>query len=60
MGHDFSQGLLFTGGSDALICVWKVESGELVGKLTAHTERVNRLLLSSDGKIVREGSCVEK
>ncbi|KAK8826799.1 hypothetical protein WA556_004388 [Blastocystis sp. ATCC 50177/Nand II] len=50
MGHGFSQGLLLTGGSDARIRVWKVDSGELVGELTAHTERVNRLLLSSDGK----------
>ncbi len=59
MGHGFSQGLLLTGGSDARIRVWKVDSGELVGELTAHTERVNRLLLSSDGKTVGTDACRE-
>ena len=59
MGRGFSQGLLLTGGSDARIRVWKGDSGELVGELTAHTERVNRLLLSSDGKTVGADACRE-
>ena len=35
-----------------MIRVWRVDSGVLVGQLKAHSERVDALALSQDGKTV--------
>lgn len=41
--------LLFTGGSDTDIHIWESTTGELIGSLTTHRQRINALAVSNDG-----------
>ncbi len=45
-----------TGNSNGTISVWSLPSGELKNTLRGHTESVNAVAMSADGKILASGS----
>lgn len=46
---------LFTGGRDAMVCVWSLSTGEMLGVLNLHTQRISSIAVSKDGRYVRFG-----
>jgi WD40 repeat protein len=48
--------LLASGGRDSLIKLWEVESGELVGELTAHSKPILTLAFHPAGNMLASGS----
>jgi hypothetical protein len=51
-GHGDSGSLLFTGGQDAVVKVWDIQSGEMIGELLSHKERITAIATSLDGRYV--------
>ena len=41
--------LLFTGGNDRGIHIWDCHSGEMLGRITTHKQKINALYTSDDG-----------
>lgn len=54
-GHGVHTNLLFTGGQDSIVKVWNVQSGEVLGKLESHKERITSIATSPDGRFVSSG-----
>lgn len=50
-----SQPLAVSGGEDDLGYIWKLEDGEVVVKLTGHTDSVTNVAWSHDGELVATG-----
>lgn len=47
---------LASGGGDKKICLWNIESGQLVKTFSGHTDSVQSLAYSTDGKTLASGS----
>ena len=54
-GRGCSSDLLFTGGRDAVLCVWRLSTGEMLGVLDLHTQRISSIAVSKDGRYVGVG-----
>ena len=54
-GRGSCSDYLFTGGRDAMVCVWNVSTGEMTGVLNLHTQRVSSIAVSQDGRYVGVG-----
>ena len=52
--HGENANLLFTGGQDAVVKVWDIQSGEVIGELLSHKERITTIATSVDGRYVVE------
>ena len=48
-GKGDKNNLIYTGGYDSNIHIWDCSSGELIGSLESHKERINALAISEDG-----------
>ena len=42
------SGMLYTGGYDTVVRIWDGNTGELMGKLAAHQQRINALAVWDD------------
>lgn len=55
-GYGENSNLLFTGGYDSVIRVWNCSSGEFIGELKSHKQRINALIASHDGNFIVSAS----
>ena len=51
-----SESIVATGGHDKIICFWDVETAKCIHELKSHSDMVNVLALSTDGKSLISGS----
>ncbi|MCX6048031.1 MAG: BTAD domain-containing putative transcriptional regulator, partial [Chloroflexi bacterium] len=54
--NEVPRTLLVSGGDDQSLCLWDVERGKLLGRLTGHTAAIISLAFSADGAWVLSGS----
>ena len=54
-GRGSCSDLLFTGGRGAMVCVWSLSTGEMLGVLNLHTQRISSIAVSRDGRYVGFG-----
>lgn len=50
-----SQPIVVSGGEDDLGYIWNLDNGEIITKLTGHTDSVTCTAFSSDGELVSTG-----
>lgn len=56
IAYDRNGSVLATGGSDGVVRLWNAQSGAQVAAMFGHTDAVNSVAVSSDGRFVASGS----
>jgi ribosome assembly protein SQT1 len=54
-GHPTQQPLVASGGEDDLGFIWDITDGEIIVKLTGHTDSVTSTAWSTDGEMIATG-----
>ena len=58
LATDAAGTLVASGGPERVVRTWDPRSGKRTGKLVGHTDNIRSILISEDGRYVRENRCL--